>query len=94
MSELITRIVKSDDCKICKKYLPRLKEQGFAYEIYDADDPKNQDELDEWKIEKMPVVQIVEVKGLKRILKYQFAPGPFSTRIINYKIQQLKKAKK
>ena len=90
MAELATRIIKSNNCKICKSYLERLDSQGFKYEIYDADDPKNQKQLDEWRVEKMPVVQIVEIKKDEVIVRYQFASGTYSPRMINYKKSQIK----
>ena len=95
--KLVPRIIKSKKCSICDKYLPRLKEKGVEYEIYDADAPGNQEELDEWKIEKMPVVQIVEIKdNRERIVRYQFSSGTFCAKVINYKIKQImeKEAKK
>ncbi len=82
------RIIKNKVCTICEGYLPRLDKQGFKYDVYDADDPAHQEQLDEWKVEKMPVIQLVDDAGS---VKYQFSPGTFSPRAINYKIAQLEK---
>jgi len=85
------RIIKTKVCAICEGYLPRLDKQGFKYTVYDADDPANQDQLDEWKVEKMPVIQLVD--NMDQV-KFQFSPGTFSPRAINFKIAQLKKEMK
>jgi arsenate reductase-like glutaredoxin family protein len=85
------RIIKTKKCLICESYLPRLNKQGFEYTVYDADNPANEKELDEWKIEKMPVIQLVDDDGA---VKYQFPPGTFSPRAINHRISQLSKGQK
>ena len=54
------RIIKSADCENCTAYLKKLEKYGFKeYDIYDADDPKNQKQLDEWNIEDMPIIQTI-----------------------------------
>ena len=62
--------------------------------FYDADAEENQDDLDTWKIVKLPVVQIVDVKedGTQEWI-FQFAPGKLSTRSIDTKIKQLAKGR-
>ncbi len=81
------QIVTQRDCLICKSYLNRLDKQHFIYTIYDADDPNNQKQLDVWKIEEMPVVQIVNGEDVT----FQFPRGSFSPRVINHKISLLEK---
>ena len=88
MPVLSTRIIKSNHCDVCERYLERLNKQGFKYELYDGDDLKNEAQLDEWKVEKFPVVQIIKPNGE---IVYQFSVGTFSPRMINYKIEQLQK---
>ena len=84
------RIVKNRDCKICEVYLPRLDEIGFLYEIYDAEEPGREQQLDEWKIDEMPVVQVVDDAGA---VLYQFPPGTIAARAIKYKMRQLERGK-
>jgi arsenate reductase-like glutaredoxin family protein len=80
------RIIKSKDCLVCKNYLPRLDKSGIVYELYDADDPANQKQLDEWKIDDLPVVQIVNSNGS---IKYQFPHGAYSPTVLRYKMEEL-----
>lgn len=86
------RIIKSAGCPRCKIYLKTLARQEYEHIIYDADLKENQKELDEWKINMMPVVQIVDVKddGTQKVV-FQFAPGQWSARHINTKIKALNK---
>ena len=73
--------------------MKRLKKQGYAFIIYDADDKKNTKQLDAWKIDAMPVVQIVDDEDDFKVL-HQFPPGGYSTRSIDREIQILSKKKK
>lgn len=86
------RIIKSAGCPRCKIYLKTLAKQNYDCIIYDADLPENQKELDSWKINVMPVVQIVDVKedGTQEV-KHQFPPMPLAPRRIDDKIKQLEK---
>lgn len=86
------RIIKASACARCKIYLKTLSKQNYEYIVYDADEKGNQKELDEWKINVMPVVQIVNVKddGTQQMV-FQFAPGQWSPRHINNKIKALNK---
>jgi len=81
------RIIKGRRCKKCDYWLPTLDKIGFKYEIYDADDPAHQTKLDEWGIEDMPVIQLIDDDD---VVKDQFSPGTFSARAINFKIKKLK----
>ena len=81
------RIITTKHCPKCKAYLDRLNQQQFNYQIYDADDPDNQNQLDEWGILDMPVVQLVD----NQKILFQFAPGTFSPRAINHKISTISK---
>ena len=86
------RIIKSTSCPRCKLYLKTLTKQGYEHLIYDADLKENEKELDGWKINMMPVVQIVDVKddGTQEMV-FQFLPGQFSPRHIDNKIKALNK---
>ncbi len=86
------RIIKSAECPRCKIYLKTLGRQGYEHLIYDADLKENEKELDGWKINKMPVVQIVDVKddGTQEFV-FQFSPGQWSSRHIDNKIKALNK---
>lgn len=86
------RVIKSSNCPRCKMYLKTLSKQKYEYLVYDADLPENQKELDTWKINMMPVVQIVDVKddGTQEMV-FQFGSGPFSPRAIDIKIKTLNK---
>ncbi len=87
---VIVRIVKSDDCLICASYIPRLQKQGYEFEIYDGDAPQNEKQLDEWKIDEFPVVQIVYRDGDNEVVKHQFPPGKtYAPRLIDMKKQQI-----
>jgi len=84
--EIKTRIIKSNKCFFCKKYLKTLSQQNYDFTIYDADDSANQKQLDEWKVSDMPVVQLVSEDGS---VLWQFPPGQLSTRSIEAKKSQL-----
>ncbi len=86
------RIIKSANCLICKSYLKNLAKQEYEYIVFDADLKENQQELDSWKISKMPVIQIVDVQddGTQEMV-FQFPPGPYASRHINNKIKALNK---
>ncbi len=86
------RIIKSVNCDRCRIYLKTLNAQNYEHIIYDADLSENTKELDSWKINAMPVVQIVDVKddGTQEMI-YQFSPGEYSPRTINGQIKALNK---
>ncbi|KKN26826.1 hypothetical protein LCGC14_0870850 [marine sediment metagenome] len=83
---MTVRIISSINCSKCKGYLERLDKRGYNYSAYNADDPKNQQQLDEWKVRDMPVIQIIN--GDK--VMYQFPPGTYSPRLLEQKIEDLK----
>lgn len=85
---LFIRIIKRQNCPICEPYLPRLTAAGVEFSIYDADATENQDELDKWNIDELPVVQITDENNN---VKFQFPPGTFSPRNLNYKMQEIAK---
>jgi len=87
---MIVRIISSKNCPRCKGYLLRLDKQGFKYQIYDSDDPKNKGQLDAWRITDLPVIQIIDESEKVR---YSFPAGTYSTRFINAKIDELKEKK-
>lgn len=89
------RIIKSIGCPRCRIYLKTLSKQKYDYLIFDADLKENQKQLDEWRINSMPVVQIVNVKddGVQEKV-FQFPPGQLSPRSIDAKIKALNKARK
>jgi len=92
---LIVRIIKTQECSICEMWLPRLDQQGFLYETFDADALGNQKQLDEWKIDDLPVVQIVNrANDDTETVKYQFAPGSWSVRAIKHKMSQVENESK
>ncbi len=86
-----TRIITQEDCQKCKLYLRTLRDQGIKFEIYKSEDPGHQENLDKWKIEDMPVVQIIDDSD--KVL-HQFPPGMFSSRAIKHKTKMLKENKK
>lgn len=86
-----TRIITKEDCQKCKLYLRTLRDQGIKFEIYKSEDPGHQENLDKWRIEDMPVVQIIDESD--KIL-HQFPHGMFSSRAIKHKIKMLKENKK
>lgn len=88
---ITTRIISSVNCPTCKFYLKELARMQFSHEIYDADDEKNQSQLDVWKISNMPVVQLVDEN---HNLLYQFQVGTIGPRIIERKIKILLKENK
>jgi len=89
---IIVRIVKSNDCPICASYIPRLQKQGYKFDLYDGDAPQNEKQLDEWKIDKFPVVQIVYRDGKNEVVKYQFPAGKtYAPRFIDMKKQQFER---
>jgi len=90
---LRARVIKSQGCFKCKIYLKQLKKQNYDFIIYDADNKANEKQLDAWKINAMPVVQIVDDEADFKVL-YQFPPGGWSTRSIDAKIKILAKTKK
>lgn len=77
------RIVKSKDCPRCRAYIKQLDTVGFKYSVYDADAPENQKQLDEWKIDIMPVVQVIKEDGS---LLEQLSRGEFSPRFLNARL--------
>ncbi len=86
------RIIKSAGCLICRAYIKKLKAQKYDFLIYDADLKEHTEQLDKWKIDKMPVVQIVDVKedGTEEFVS-QLAQGRWSARYIDGKIAEIKK---
>lgn len=85
------RVIKSDDCRICHTYIPRVRASGLPIELFDGDEEGNQDLLDEWKIGLLPgpaypVVQIITDDG--KVL-HQFPKGTFSPRAIRHKIREI-----
>lgn len=76
MKKVSVRIVKSEDCENCKTYLPRMRKQGYQFEVYDGDADENQDELDHWKVDVFPVVQIISRDEDGKVeVEFQFPPG-------------------
>jgi len=72
---VFVRIIKSTECDRCATYIPRLQKQGYEFELYDGDDPKNEKELDEWDVDQFPVIQIVSEDNGYISVEYQYAPG-------------------
>ena len=63
---------------------------GLEYEFYNADDPDNKKELDKWRIDMLPVVQIVDGSD---VVQFQFEPGMIFSDKIRQKIDQLNQTK-
>lgn len=80
------RIIKSDDCPVCKNYIRRLKKENFEFELMDGDEEENQDFLDEWNVEEYPVVQILNDNG---DVLHSFPKGTWSPRAIKAKAKGL-----
>jgi len=87
------RVIKSVGCFKCKNYLKQLQLQKYEFLIYDADLPENQEQLDTWKIDAMPVVQIIDDEDDNKVV-HQFPPGRYSPRVINAKIKEKEGEKK
>ena len=88
------QIITSKDCLLCKSFLARLAKVKFTdFEEYDADDPNNKAELDGWRINNMPVIQIVNSDG---VVKYRFpySEDGYSPRSMKYKRDELQRKDK
>jgi hypothetical protein len=86
------RIIKSDDCLICKTYIPRIQEAFGELELYDGDAEEHQDQLDEWKIglnPNEPAYPVVQILNDRNEIMFQFPRGTFSPRAIRYKFKEL-----
>lgn len=80
------RVIKSDSCKTCKNYLQNLSKAGISYVTMDGNDPALESQMDEWKISKMPVVQILNKDNT---VAFQFQPGAISIKFIQMKIKEI-----
>jgi len=87
-NEYKVRVITSKKCPKCKVYVSRLRRAEMAFETYDSDAQENQPLLDQWKIEEVPVVQILSSSGA---VAFQFPTGTFSPRAIKHKIAELNK---
>jgi hypothetical protein len=72
------RLVGTTDCLKCSAFRQYLDAQKYPYEFYDADVPEHQQQLNQWMITDMPVIQILK-NGDK---VHQFMPGIKSTKTI------------
>ena len=89
------RIIKSSDCEKCKSYFNKLDKFGFTeYDIYDADEPKNQKQLDEWNIEEMPVIQVYDPSTDKVYYTFPYCERGYSPRSLKYRVTVCEEAKK
>ena len=81
------RVVKSETCDNCKKYLNHLEKLGFTdYDLYDADDPKNQKDLDAWGITDMPIIQIYDPETSRVHYTFPYCERGYSPRNLRYKL--------
>lgn len=87
---LNVRVITSEECPKCKSYKEELDAAKFSYTVFDADAEENQDQLDKWYIDDMPVVQIVDESGN---VKVQFPPGKQRIQWINFKMEQIRRKK-
>jgi hypothetical protein len=89
---LKARIIKSEKCTRCARYLERLDKLGFKYLIYDADkaDEEGKKMLDTWRVADMPIIQIVDDDG-KIHYQFPFVDQGMSPRSINHMISQKEK---
>lgn len=86
------RVIKKDNCHICKNYLRTLDLQKVDYVLYDADAAENQQQLDDWKVDILPVVQIIDQKEDGSVaMLHQFRAGRIIIRELNTKMAELKK---
>lgn len=81
-----TRIITRAECTRCKSYIERLRKLNYKFQIME-ESTQNSKQLDEWKIEKVPVVQIL-VDG-KLVNGGQMPPGEFSPLAIRMHAQRL-----
>lgn len=88
MSEFYIRIIKSNNCWICKKYITQMEKTGLQFELFDGDALENSPLLDKWNVNAFPVVQILDKN---KDVVYQFPQGSFSSRSINFKIDEISK---
>jgi len=79
------RVITAKDCPKCRMYVRNLVTVKFAYEIYDGDAEENQEQLDAWKVEEFPVIQLLDNDGK---LHYQFPPGAVAPRVIEAQIRR------
>lgn len=80
------RVIKSDDCAICKSYVRRLNSEKFVHEQMDGDAEENQGFLDQWNVTEYPVVQILNDNG---DVLHSFPRGTWSPRAIRAKMKGL-----
>lgn len=86
------RIIKKEGCAICKSFIERLSlDKTFTFDVMDADAPDLQKQMDEWKIDEVPVVQIYDTDG--KLPPFHFPPGTFSKSTILAKRDLLTKKK-
>ena len=86
------RIIESKHCDSCKSYLEQIQKIKHYpdYELYSADVPEHQEQLDKWMITDMPVVQIIDDNGEKL---HQFLPGQMSARAILIMMAKIERTK-
>lgn len=80
------RIITRPECDVCKSYLKRMSESGIKFDVME-ESPENEKQLDEWLIDKTPVVQIL-VDG-KLVDGGQMPSGTFSPLAIRKHAERL-----
>ena len=96
MSDAIQfRMISSNTCPKCKHFHKSLTYYKIGFTVYDADDPKNEKQLDKWNIDDMPVMQIIDTrKSLGEDVVFQFGVGEVGIRSLKFKIDQIKRNNK
>jgi len=89
MMELVLRVIGSDNCVRCRAYMSALEKQKIQFVFMDANDKEHRDEFNQWSVHELPVVQIVEKKDDKHSLRFQFQPGPVSSRVVKYRMSEI-----
>ena len=82
-------IIVPKGCNFCKTYIKILNNQKFPFETYDGDVKENQDDLDKWKVNAFPVVQIID--GNKVVHQFPYRQGGWAPRLIKGKMAELER---
>jgi len=87
---LKARVIKSKDCPRCAAYLARLTQLKFPHIVYDVADGSKED-LDKWRINDMPIVQLVDTETSEVHFQFKYVQQGWSPRAIKHKIKEKEK---
>ncbi len=86
---LTVRVIVADDCNKCKFYKKMLTKQGVKFETYDARVSEHQKELDNWNINDLPRVQIIDDDTKAVVSTLPYTLHYYSPRLLRGKIKEL-----